>query len=580
MKRTGPVRLTDAIKQATDDQDKILQPRQTVETVKAKMRAMELKILDRTLRIDNGRLDIPVFFSTCGHDAEAVIGTKKQMGKGATPDQAEASAVMELAERFSFFSFYKNQAHTQLGTSAQFADEAIGFDQIAKSVHDNGEDLDISRRIFESLPLRWTGAWSLTREREVLLPLNWFYAINAFNGPSAGNCVEEALCQGICEIVERHVSSVISRGQLATPRIDPQTPTDRRVREMLDKYAHAGVKAIITDFTLDMGIPSVGVLAYDPATFPQRSEIVWTAGTTPSPEKALSRALTEVAQLAGDFNSGSNYVASGLPKYTRLADAGYVIDAPGPVPLADLPDISNPNIRVEVEACIQALAQRDFEVLVVDTMHPELAVPAFYTIVPGAHFRERAIGTSVAMFAAKITMESFAPEPAIKRLLEMERLLPGKYFIQFYLGNCHLERSDPQTALTHFRRALELSPPDQDIASIYSYMGVCHKELGEFEQALKVLAKGEALDPERTDIYNLMGFCHFMRKEHQAAIDSFEKAIALDPASAIDYANIASNYRDMGKKDEAVRYYRLALELDPSIDFARDNLARLTGSPV
>jgi hypothetical protein len=33
----------------------------------------------------------------------------------------------------------------------------------------------------------------------------------------------------------------------------------------------------------------------------------------------------------------------------------------------------------------------------------------------------------------------------------------------------------------------------------------------------------------------------------------------------------------MGKTDEAVRYYRLALELDPSIAFARDNLRRLTG---
>jgi ribosomal protein S12 methylthiotransferase accessory factor len=346
---------------------------------------------------------------------------------------------------------------------------------------------------------------------------------------------------------------------------------------MLDKYARAGIQLAITDFTLDMGIPSVGVLAYDPTTFPERSEIVWTAGTTPSPEKALSRALTEVAQLAGDFNSGSNYVASGLPKYGRLADAGYVIDAPGPIPLADLPDISNPDIRAEVQACVQALAQRDFEVLVVDTTHPELAVPAFYTIVPGAHFRERAVGTSVAMFAAKITMESFATDTAIKRLLEMERLLPGKYFIQFYLGNCHLERSDPEQALAHFHRALELSPHNQDIASIYSYMGVCHKELGQYDQALDVLAKGEALDAERTDIYNLMGFCHFMRKEYQAAIDSFEKVIALDPASAIDYANIASNYRDMGKTAEAVRYYRLALELDPSIDFARDNLARLTG---
>lgn len=584
MKRTGPIELKDAFKQATDDQDKICQPEKTVATVKKRMQSMALNILEKTERIDNGRLDIPVFFSTCGHDARAVIGTRKQMGKGATPAQAEASAVMELAERFSFFSFYKNQNHTQTGTWDRFRKEAIPFEQIAKSVHDESDDLAAARKIFEKLPLRWTGAWNMTQEKEMLVPIDWFYAINAFNGPSAGNCVEEALVQGICEIVERHVSSLISRQRLAAARIDPHSAADRLVREMLDKYARAGVELFISDFTLDMGIPSIGVLAYDPATFPAKSEIVWTAGTTPGPEKALSRALTEVAQLAGDFNSRSNYEASGLPKFTRLDDADYIRNAPGPVSLTDLPDISNDNIRKEVEALIQALARRDYEVLTIDTTHPQLAVPAFYTIVPGAHFRERAAGTSVAMFAAKIATENFDSDVAIRRLTEMDRLLPGKYFIQFYLGNCHLEKGDPRLALTHFSRALDLSldlaAAKQDIPSIYSYMGVCYKDLGDYESALAVLTKGEALDARRTDIYNLMGFCHFMRKEHEAAIRCFEKVIQLDPGSAIDYANIASNYRDMGRTDEAVQYYRLALELDPSIDFARDNLKKLAGDEM
>ena len=577
MKRTGPIKLTDAFKQATDDQDKILRPEETVARVKQRMQAMELKILDQTRRIDNGRLDIPVFFSACGPDARRVIGTRKQMGKGATPAQAEASAVMELAERFSFFSFYKNQDHSRLGPYTQFADEAISFDQIARSVNDESGDLEISRRFFESLPLRWTGAWSLTREREVLVPLDWFYAINAFNGPSAGNGVEEALCQGICEVVERHVSALISRRRIPAPLIDPRSAKDRLVRDMLGKYAQAGIEVFISDFTLEMGIPSVAVLAYDPATFPGRSEIVWTAGTTPGPEKALSRALTETAQLAGDFNSRSNYVASGLPKFTRLEDAAYVIGAPGPISLADLPDISNPNIRQEVQACVQALAQRNFEVLVVDTTHPQLAVPAFYTIIPGTHFRERAAGASVALFTAKITLERFAPDAALARLEQMAHQLPDRYFIHFYLGSCHLERNDHQQALACFERALTLAPADQDVPSIYTYMGVCHKEQGDYAKALAVLAKAEVLDPERTDVHNLMGFCRFMRKEHEAAIHSFEKVIALDPGSGIDYANIASNYRDMGNTAAAVHYYRLALDLDPSIAFARDNLERLSG---
>ena len=52
----------------------------------------------------------------CGHDAKAVTGTNKQMGKGATPQQSEASAVMELAERFSFFSFCKQADNFFTGT--------------------------------------------------------------------------------------------------------------------------------------------------------------------------------------------------------------------------------------------------------------------------------------------------------------------------------------------------------------------------------------------------------------------------------------------------------------------------------
>ena len=100
--------LNDAFKRFTLDQDKIKSPEETIKTFKEKLKSLDLDILQSTERIDNGRLGIPVYFSRCGKDASAVTGTKKQMGKGATPSQAEASAVMELAERFSFFSFCRN----------------------------------------------------------------------------------------------------------------------------------------------------------------------------------------------------------------------------------------------------------------------------------------------------------------------------------------------------------------------------------------------------------------------------------------------------------------------------------------
>lgn len=569
------VELKDAYKGFTFDQDKIMAPEDTVRQFKTKLKKVNLDILKRTIRIDNGRLDIPIYFSLCGKDAHEIIGTKKQMGKGGTPDQSEASAVMELAERFSFFSFVKNSKNFFFEKFCNIQDRVIPFEMIAKSVQDESDDLEVTRKIFEKLPLKWTWAYNLSRNEETLVPFDWFFAINEFNGPSAGNCVEEAISQGICEIIERHTSSVISRNRLKVPAIRTDSATDALVVEMIGKYRKAGVKLFVSDFTLDTGIPSVGILAYDPVTFPELSEIVWTAGTTPDPQKAFSRALTEVAQLAGDFDTAANYVASGLPKFTDLAEAAYVMNPGKEIDIGDLPDLSDDNIKVEVENCLEALNRIGMEVFLIDTMHSDLEIPAFYTIIPGAHFRERALATSVGMFSAKHIADNQRPGVAITELNQIDKDLPGKYYVKFYLGSCHLALADPGAAQKCFEEALNLEPNQQDVPSIYSYLGVALKDMGEYRRALDELRKGVELDPERTDIYNLMGFCHFKLKEHAAAIENFKKVIQLDPSSAIDYANIASNYRDMGQTAKAIRYYEMALTLDASIEFARENLGKL-----
>jgi len=74
------ITLKDAYKTFTEDQDKIIAPDQTLKNVKEKFARLDLSILDETVRIDNGRLDIPVYFSVCGEDAARLTGTSKQMG--------------------------------------------------------------------------------------------------------------------------------------------------------------------------------------------------------------------------------------------------------------------------------------------------------------------------------------------------------------------------------------------------------------------------------------------------------------------------------------------------------------------
>lgn len=586
--------LSDAFKLPDSEHDKVISPEKTIENFKTRSKAAKLNILKETRRIDNKRLGIPVYYSVCGHDASCLTGTKKQMGKGVTPALAEASAVMELAERFSLYSFMDNSSNFVRSTYDKI-DNAIPFDLILKSVHDNSvipvndnalnsenihDDNVIKQKIFSMLDLKWTWAHNFSKAKDMLIPLDWFFMINEFNGSSAGNCNEEAICQGACEIIERHVSALICKNNIPVPCIDPKSVTNPSNLELIKKFNNAGIKFYINDFSLNTGIPTVGVLAWDPSTFPDSSEIVWTAGTAPSPDKALSRALTEVAQLAGDFNTSSNYVASGLPKFTSLDQASWIIDPIEKgictsVKITDLPDISNQNIKEEIASIIKAMNLLDFDLIVLNTTHPKLLTPACYTIVPGSCFRERAENSSIAMFAAKHLHSHLPAEKAFKKIKEIETIMPGRYEILFYLGLCLLDMEKPEKAIDYFRSAMNLNPASQDLPSICSYMGVCFKDLGDYAKAIEVLETGIAIDNEREDIYNLMGFCHFMLKNHETSISCFEKVLKITPASGIDHASIASNYRELGNIEKAIDYYELALALDPGLDFARANINKL-----
>jgi ribosomal protein S12 methylthiotransferase accessory factor len=429
-------------------------------------------------------------------------------------------------------------------------------------------DLEQIATMYQDWPLYFTYATSLTYGHPLLLPIHWFYLINEYNGPAAGNNLEEAVLQGLCEVVERHVGSVISHGRLFTPIIDPASVKDPAAVTLLEKFARQGIVLHIRDFSLDTGIPTIGVLAYDPATFPEASEIIFTAGTTPNPEKSLIRALTEVAQLAGDFNKRTSYKPT-LPKYESLLDASY-LTAPGPPrPIQSLPDLSSANLKVEIENCIAALSRLGLEVLVVDVTHPEIRIPVVYVIVPGAHFLERTRQTNVIFHLAKLASQYAGPEDALEALSRLNQEFPGRFDVLFFLGLTLDQLSRPAEALSYFEASLEAQPPAREIASVHVHIGSCCKDLGDYQGAIAALLQAKAANDQLKEVYNLLGFCYFKLKEHQQAVECFEKAIELDPGSGIDYANLGINLRELGFHKEAAHLLKIALDLDPTLDFAR-----------
>jgi len=573
------IRLQDCIKTYTVDQDKAISPKETVAKFKEKLKSLNLDILKEVKRIDNGRLDIPVYFSVCGEDARAMTGTKKQMGKGATAIQAQASACMELGERFSFFTFKNNPDNFLVGDYQEMREQGypvLDSKYLLQSVHDEIHDKSFVEDVLQGIPMQWTWATKLEDNSHVLMPFSWFFAINEFNGPSAGNSYEEAAMQGICEIVERHVCALVSHDKIKTPLIDHESVTDPIAKQLLGIFKENNIDLYLNDFTLDTGICTVAALAIDRNTFPEKSEIVYTAGTTPDPEKALIRAVTEVAQLAGDFNSGSNYIASGLPKPLSMAEVEHVSESGMSIKIEDIQNLGDANIRVEVENCVAALSKRGMDTFMLDVTHPELEIPAIYTIVPGAHFRERSMIHDVGLFASKLLVER-EENPGLleEKLARLEGLIPNAYYLAFYRGRNLYNLGYADQALNHFEQALSLDPEQEDLPYIYSYMGNCYKDLERYDDALVVLKKGLDVDEERPDIHNMIGVCFFKKEEYANAIPCFQRAVELNPSSGMDYANLGVNYRRLGNTDEAIHFFTLALSLDPEIDFARQQLAEL-----
>lgn len=569
------LRLTDAFKGYTYDQDKLLTPEETIARVRERLGRLDLQILKETMRIDSGRLGIPIYISILGADAKRVVPTAKQMGKGATPVQSEASALMELVERFSFFS-YVAAGPLIYARPRELDGRALKFSHLARSLFDGSKEAEVAARLYEDWPLYFTPATNLSTGRPVYLPLHWFYLIQEYNGPAAGNCPEEAVLQALCEVVERHVGSVISHERLATPAIDPDSVTDPAARELLAKFTRNGIKVYLRDFSLDTGIPTVGALAYDPATFPESSEIVFTAGTTTDPEKSLIRALTEVAQLAGDFHRRTSYRPT-LPKYETLKEAAYLM-APGPLKsLNSLPNLSHPNFKEEIDRALKALSRLGLEVLVVEVTHPEIGIPAVYVLIPGTHFLERTRNANVIFHLAKVAA-LYAPAPeALEALEKMNATFPDRFEVHFFLGLTLSNQGRPGEALEHFQKSLTLTPPTHEIPSIYVHLGECYKDLEDYPKAIQAFEQALTLDPLLKEAHHLLGFCFFKLGDYQKALPCFEQVIELDPGSAIDYANLGVNLLRLGHQKEAVFVLRQALDLDASLDFARQALQELGG---
>jgi len=338
------------------------------------------------------------------------------LGKGVTPELAQASAYAELAERFSgglFYPVFEEQVRFHLpAIYDEVATRFLDFAWLPGYVQSHPDRVSNAVRIEELLAREthltdaqlaeikgsrmashWVDGYSLLRNETVKVPINLVAYIHGSNGLAAGNTIEEAIIQASCEIFERHATIQTVGPERIAPTIAADTIASPLIQEIIGFYRERNVEVLVKDLSLDGLLPVIGALFVNRNLKPDRLEYrILNAGASFHLEEGLTRCLTEGMQ-------GRTTLAAPRPELDRpvvprsRVNNLYLLMRCG-ISLKDISFLEGGETRPypaasriedlhgELEA-LKAICRRlETDCIIVDHTHPVLRFPVVRVIIP------------------------------------------------------------------------------------------------------------------------------------------------------------------------------------------------------
>jgi len=342
-------------------------------------------------------------------------------GKGRTDHQARVGAVCEAIERFN--GIYRGDERHLDGSYAQLSDRALHPEQLllfSDAQYANRDAWNaaqstsyhvIPARLDPERVIEWTPVWSLRDDRELLAPAGYcwyghpdiaahFYSASDANGCAAGNTVEEAILQGLMELVERDSVAAWWYNRVPRPSLDLDAFDEPYVDLVREHYAAAGRNLWVLDITTDLGIPAF--VGCSQRLEGPTEDLLIGFGAHVDARMALMRALTEVNQflpaVAQRKPDGSTHYWMDDPDaiewWTQetLQRNAHVAQHPELALKrpADFAQIATDDIAEDVRRCVRLIADAGHDVLVLDQSRPAIELSVVRVIAPGLrHFWRR-----------------------------------------------------------------------------------------------------------------------------------------------------------------------------------------------
>jgi thioglycine synthase len=362
-------------------------------------------------------------------------------GKGGSKIEASASALMEAIERYTSLSSYRIRyavrgSFKELSRNNRVLNPAEVVEPVIKDYSDEHTESEFLEGV------------ELLSEKEILIPAELalykypaknpsVFAYSHTNGLASGNCLEEAICHGLCEVIERDALSIAdlcsstiafnvlnniysfieksihiprertrkapwSHDFVDDPSIFPDVDISDIAKEfepigrLKKRFDEAGIPLLIKNITQkEIGIPcfvasSVEWISGDYGYFVKGS------GTHPDARVALVRAITELSQAraaniqgarddlvkikyeANDdiFRRKWQFMASSASK--RFPDDQDVVS------FSRIKSYTNEDILDDIKLILVRLRNAGIKkAVIVELTDPNIEIPVVRAVVPG-----------------------------------------------------------------------------------------------------------------------------------------------------------------------------------------------------
>jgi tetratricopeptide (TPR) repeat protein len=145
---------------------------------------------------------------------------------------------------------------------------------------------------------------------------------------------------------------------------------------------------------------------------------------------------------------------------------------------------------------------------------------------------------------------------ALNRALKLK---PDSVEAMYLLAQAYKNEGRPLDALDLLLRARKLSPQNVDVIFLMAQISMSQNY---FEDAIPLLESGVQIAPQRADLIAALGESYFMGGKVDKAIDQFTKLLKIEN-SARSYSFLGLSYRNLGRFDEAKKYFEEGIKLDP-----------------